>query len=94
MSLKPAVIGRKGNANRWQGFGPVMAAWRKPEAEPVYVANSEPAIWVRGGGRADVDERVPISDWAQPKCTEAGRHTGRSCVLPREALCLGGAFEP
>ena len=31
-------------------------------ADPVYVAHSEPAIWVCGGGRADVDERVPISD--------------------------------
>ena len=54
-------------------------------AEPVYVANSEPAKWVYGGGRADVVERVPISDGQAPKCTEAGRHTGRSCVLPREA---------
>lgn len=62
MSLKPAVIGRKGNANTRQGLVQQWAAWRKPEAEPVYVANSEPAIWVRGGGRADVDERVPISD--------------------------------
>ena len=67
-------------------------------AEPVYVANSEPAIWVYGGGRADVVERVPISDEQPPKCTEAGRHTGRSCVLPREAPwpappCQPGAVE-
>ena len=31
-------------------------------AEPVYVANSEPAIWVYGGGRADVEERVLITE--------------------------------
>lgn len=59
---------------------------RKREAELVYVANSEPAIWVRGGGRADLAERVPIFD--EPKRTEAGRDTRRWCVLPREALLL------
>jgi len=32
-----------------------------------------------------VAERVPISDEQPPKGTEAGRYTGRSCVLPREA---------
>jgi RNA-directed DNA polymerase len=40
----------------------------------VYVANSEPAIWVCGGGRADLEERVPISD-RRPKRTGAGRDT-------------------
>jgi len=37
------------------------AVWRKHEAEPMYVANSEPTIWQRGGGPAGVGERDLIS---------------------------------
>ena len=71
---------RQGHYQRW-------GVWRKHEAELVYVTNSEPAIWVCGGGRAGVDERVPISDH-KPKHAEAGRDTRRWRVLPREALLL------
>lgn len=70
---------RQGHRQKW-------GVWRKHEAELVYVTNSKPAIWVCGGGRADVAERVPISD--EPKRTEAGRDTRRWRVLPREALLL------
>ncbi len=52
----------------------------------MYVANSEPAIWQRGGGRAGVRERVLIS--GEPKRSEVGRDMERECVLPREALLL------
>ena len=41
----------KGTTRKW-------GVWRKPEAEPMYVANSEPARWCCGGGRADVTRRV------------------------------------
>ena len=33
----------------------------KDEAEPMYVADSEPTIWKWGGGRADVVDRDLIS---------------------------------
>ncbi len=45
----------------------------------MYVANSEPAIWQRGGGRAGVRERVVIS--GEPKRSEAGRHMEREYVV-------------
>ena len=38
----------------------------------MYVANSEPAIWLWGGGRADVTRRDLIS--GEPPHSEAGRH--------------------
>jgi len=38
---------RQGHCQRW-------GVWRKHEAEPVYVANSEPAIWCWWGGWAGV----------------------------------------
>ena len=57
---------RQGHFQKWD-------VWRKHEAELVYVANSEPTIWVCGAGRAVVAERVPISVVA--KCTEVGRET-------------------
>jgi hypothetical protein len=38
-----------------------MGVWRKHEAEPMYVANSEPTIWLRGGGQAGVPEQILIS---------------------------------
>jgi hypothetical protein len=41
----------------------------------VYVANSEPAIWRRGAGRAVVAERVLIS--GEATLCEAGRDTVR-----------------
>jgi hypothetical protein len=47
----------------------------------MYVANSEPAKWQRGGGRAGVRERVLIS--GGPNRSEAGRHMGRRCDLTR-----------
>jgi len=50
----------------------------------MYVANSEPTIWHRGGGRAGVTEQDLISGELN-RC-EVGRHMGRWCVLPREAL--------
>jgi len=59
-SKTPTVTGRKGNANRARAV-PEMDVWRKHEAEAVYVANSEPAIWPWEGGRAGVAERDPIS---------------------------------
>ena len=52
----------------------------------MYVANSEPAKWQRGGGRAGVSERVLIS--GEPNRSEAGRDMGRQCVLPGEHLLL------
>ena len=52
----------------------------------MYVANSEPAIWQRGGGRACVRVQGLIS--GEPNRSEAGRYMGRWCVLPREALLL------
>ena len=82
----PAVTGRKGHALRaggQQGKGSFQK-WdvrRKHEAEPVYVANSEPTIWQRGGGRAGMTERGLIS--GEPNRGEVGRHMGRWCVLPR-----------
>ncbi len=47
----------------------------------MYVANSEPAKWQRGGGRAGVAERVLIS--GEPNRSEAGRNMGRQCDLTR-----------
>ena len=77
---KPAVTGRKGDALRavgQQGKGSFQK-WgvrRKHEAEPMYVANSEPTIWQRGGGQAGVCERGLIS--GEPNRSEVGRHMGR-----------------
>ncbi|MBW2035567.1 MAG: hypothetical protein JRI94_18680 [Deltaproteobacteria bacterium] len=68
---------RQGHFQKW-------GVWRKHEAEPVYVANSEPTIWQRGGGRAGVAEQDLIS--GEPNRSEVGRYMGRRCVLPREAL--------
>ena len=56
----------------------------------MYVANSEPAIWQRGGGRAGVIERVLIS--GEPTRSEAGRYMERKYVLPGEALLLWHLF--
>jgi hypothetical protein len=56
----------------------------KHEAEPMYVANSEPAIWRWGEGQAVVARQDLISGVSN-RC-EAGRDMGRWCVLPREAL--------
>jgi len=50
----------------------------------MYVANSEPAKWQRGGGRASLTKRVLIS--GEPNRSEAGRDMGRQCVLPGEDL--------
>jgi len=47
----------------------------------MYVANSEPAKWQRGGGRAGVCERVLIS--GELNRSEAGRDMGRRCDLTR-----------
>jgi hypothetical protein len=47
----------------------------------MYVANSEPAKWQRGGGRTGVPERVLIS--GEPNRSEAGRDMGRQCDLTR-----------
>jgi hypothetical protein len=52
----------------------------------MYVANSEPAKWQRGGGRAGLTRRVLIS--GGPKRSGAGRDMGRQCVLPGEDLLL------
>lgn len=52
----------------------------------MYVANSEPTIWLWGGGQAGVAERDLIS--GEPTHGEVGRDMGRQCALPREAfLC-------
>ena len=47
----------------------------------MYVANSEPTKWQRGGGRAGVPERVLIS--GGPNRGEVGRDMGRRCDLTR-----------
>ncbi len=52
----------------------------------MYVANSEPTIWQRGGGRAGVREQGLIS--GGPNRSEVGRDMGRWCVLPGEALLI------
>jgi hypothetical protein len=52
----------------------------------MYVANSEPARWQRGGGRAGETRRVLIS--GEPNRSGAGRDMGRQCVLPGEGLLL------
>jgi hypothetical protein len=46
----------------------------------MYVANSEPTIWQRGGGGAGVRERGLIS--GGPNRSEVGRDMGRWYVLP------------
>ena len=61
----------------------------------MYVANSEPTIWQRGGGRSRAAERDLIS--GEPNRCEVRRDTGKWCVLPREALLcwgLGVAKDP
>ena len=50
----------------------------------MYVANSEPAKWLRGGGRAGLPERVLIS--GEPNRGEVGRDMGRQCDLTRGSL--------
>jgi hypothetical protein len=86
------VTGRKGDALRaggQQGKGSFQK-WgvrRKHEAEPMYVANSEPTIWQRGEGRAGVCERGLIS--GEPNRSEVGRDMGRECVLPRPTARRG-----
>jgi len=50
----------------------------------MYVANSEPAKWPWGGGRARVGGRGLIS--GEPNQGEVGRDMERWCVLPGEAL--------
>ena len=52
----------------------------------MYVANSEPAKWQRGGGRAGLTKRALIS--GEPNRSGAGRDMGRQCVLPGEDLLL------
>ena len=52
----------------------------------MYVVNSEPAKWQRGGGRASLTKRVLIS--GEPNRSGAGRDMGRQCVLPGEDLLL------
>ncbi len=47
----------------------------------MYVANSEPTKWLRGGGRAGVRERVLIS--GEPNRGEVGRDMGRRGDLTR-----------
>ena len=62
-----------------QGHDQRWGVWRKHEAEPMYVANSEPTIWLRGGGRAGVPEQALIS--GEPNRGEVGRDMGRRCDL-------------
>ncbi len=52
----------------------------------MYVANSEPTIWQRGGGRAGMAEAERDLISGEPNRSEVGRDMGRLCVLPREAL--------
>jgi len=64
----------------------------------MYVANSEPTKWLRGGGRAGVPERVLIS--GEPNRGEVGRDMGRRCDLTRgnppvlAPSVSGGAIKP
>jgi hypothetical protein len=80
-----AVTGRKDKTNKAR-VNPERGIRRKPEVEPMYVANSEPAKWQRGGGRAGARERALIS--GEPNRSGAGRDMGRQCSLPREDLLL------
>ncbi len=57
-------------------------------AEPVYVANSEPAIWVHGGGRADVEERVLISDCSSRSALKLDGIRGGCVSYPGKPLVL------
>jgi hypothetical protein len=67
-----------------QGHYRERGVWRKHEAESMYVADSEPAKWLWGGGRARVGRRDLIS--GKPNHSEGGRDMERRCVLPREAF--------
>jgi hypothetical protein len=88
VNLKPAVIGRKGNAKRRQGHFQKWDVWRKPAAEPVHVANSEPATWVYGGGRAGLAERAPISECSSRRALKRDGIRGGSVSYPGKSSCL------
>jgi hypothetical protein len=65
----------KGSFQKWGGR-------RKHEAEPMYVANSEPTIWQRGGGRAG-DELIGLIH----EKLKAGIYRfkpGRRVLIPKE----------
>jgi hypothetical protein len=73
-----------GAAARWYHEG---ESDDMPEAEPVYVAHSEPATWVYGGGRAGVAERAPIFDRYNHRALKLDGIRGGSVSLP------GGTIE-
>jgi len=54
----------------------------------VYVANSEPAIWVPRGGRAGRNERVPISNCSHRRELEPDGIRGGSVSYPGKPSCL------
>ena len=56
-------------------------------AEPVYVANSEPATWVYGGGRAGVAERAPISDCCSRRALKRDEIWGGGVSYPGKSSC-------
>jgi hypothetical protein len=80
---RPPLLDGRATPTR-QGHFRKRDVWRKHEAEPVYVANSEPTRWPWSGGRAVVNTQDLIS--SEPFRGEVGRDTGRWCVLPRETL--------
>jgi len=82
--VKHPPYGTEGQRQQGKGSYQKWGVRRKHEAEPMYVANSEPTIWQWGGGRAGVAEQDLIS--GEPNRCEVGWHMGRWCVLPREAL--------
>jgi len=95
---KAAVIGRKANANKARA-GQRWTVRRKHEAELVYVANSEPAKWVPGGGRAGMRERVPIFDRSNQRELKPDGIRGGCVSYPGKPYCfdigeLGGCVHP
>ena len=53
----------------------------------MYVANSEPAKWVPGGGRAGLKERVPISNCSSQRELEPDGIRGGSVSYPGKPSC-------
>ncbi len=75
-----------------QGFHWKRWAGRKHEVEPVYVANSESAIWCWGEGRADPNRQDLISGiieltWSRTEYGEVVRLTQGSPTCPVVDRC-------
>jgi len=80
MGREPEVIKRPplsdGRATpTGQGHYRKRGVWRKHEVETMYVADSEPALWLWGGGRARGGRQDLIS--GESNHSEAGRDMER-----------------